>query len=329
MKLHNLNEVFHNHADPPAIPHAARMNGLRTRVRKVRRRRAFVAVACVVLAMVGGMLVTRPSLFDSQPAVPEPFPDYVLTSRVLAQTSGHTPGSLTIRFTPTFAPEDVSVIFTCALGKQYTMDNDEALSVVISFDGKEVHRTTCSDNATSARSEDMRKNLRTGQPVLVRMTVLGHMFEQPSDATPTPPVDRASDGIALRLAVGKHLPVTEFPLPPPPEEPVLVDEHVRGSDDADIVLRADPADPNRPQKVVVPWRGLSAVKVWSGSPGRLRVLIGGNTFADHSNYEYAFHGLVTNADYRPTDLVLGQPVEIDVVPEGAHGDWAVILTEMD
>jgi hypothetical protein len=324
---HGLSEVFHNHADPPEIPHTARMDALRTRVRKVRRRRAFVAVACVALALAGGALVTTPSLLDSQPATPEPFPEYVLSSRVLAQTSGHTPDLVAISFTPTIAPEDVTVIFSCALGKQYTMDNDESLSVLISVDGKEVHRTRCRDGATAIGGEDLSKSLRTGQPALVRMTVLGHMFEMPSDTTPTPPVDRAADDIALRLAVGEHLPVTEYPLPPPPKEPLRVDKYVR--DDADIILRADPDDPNRPQKVVVPWRGVSAMSVWTGSPVRLRVLIGGTTVTDLSHYEYSFRGNVTNADLGLPDLVPGQLVEIDVVLEGAHGDWVVMMTEKD
>jgi hypothetical protein len=324
---HGLSEVFHQHADPPEIPHTARMDGLRTRVRKVRRRRAFVAVACVAIALAGGALVTTPSLLDSQPAAPEPFPEYVSNSRVLAQTSGHTPDPLAIRFTPTIALDDVRVIFSCSLGKQHTTNNDEALSVLITVDGKEVDRTTCQDGEGALGGGDLSKNLRTGQPALVRMTVLGHMFDTPSETTPTPPVDRAADDIALRLAIGEHLEVTEYPLPPPPEEPVRVDDQVR--DDADIILRADPADPNRPRKVVVPWRGVSWMSVWTGSPGRIRVLVGGTTAVDLSNYDYSLQGHVIHADVGPTDLVLGQLVEIEVVLEGARGDWVVMLAERD
>lgn len=100
-------------------------------------------------------------------------------------------------------------------------------------------------------------------------------------------------------------------------------------DDADIVLRADPADPNKPQKVVVPWRGVSALDLTNGSPGRLRVLIGGNTVVDSSNYDYAPSGIVNRTGYDPAELLRGQPVEISVVPEGAHGDWVVMLMEED
>jgi hypothetical protein len=323
---HDLGEVLHNHADPPEIPHTARMNGLRARVAKVKRRRAFVAVACVVVALVGGVLVTRPSLLDSQPAVPEPFPEYVLTSRVLAQTSGRTPEPLVLRFTPT-TPEDVRLIFSCDIGDKHLIGNAEFLSVAISIDGKEVHRTSCGDNVAATGGEQVRANLRAGQPALVRMAVLGRTSELPSSATPPPPVDRAADGIALRLAVGEHLPVTEYPLPPPPKEPVRVDDLV--SDDADIVLRADPADPTLPRKVVVPWRGVSGLSAWIGSPGRIRVLIGGNTVADLSNYDYSIQGHVDSTRYSPADLVVGQPVEIQVVPEGAHGDWVVMVQEED
>ncbi|NUT49787.1 MAG: hypothetical protein HOV94_21125 [Saccharothrix sp.] len=327
MTPHDLSEVFHNHADPPGILHTDRMDGLRTRVRKARRRRAFAAVAFVALALAGGVLVARPSLLDSQPALPEPFPEYLLTSRVLVQTSGHTPEPLVLRYTPTVAPEDLRLIFSCAIGSKYALGNEEALSVTISIDGKEVDQAVCQDNETSIGNEEMRGILRLGQPAVVRMTVLGHMSELPWGTTTTPPVDRAPDGVALRLAVGQHLPVTEFPLPPPPQEPVRLDEYV--PDDADIVLRADPADPNRPQKVVVPWRGVSALSLWNGSPGRLRVLIGGDTVADGSNYEYAPSGFVDSAGYDRADLIPGQPVEISVVPEGALGDWVLVLTEKD
>ena len=327
MKPHDLSEVLHDHADPPAILHAARMDGLRTRVREVRRRRAFVAVACVVLAVVVGGLVTRPSLLDSRPAVSEPFPEYLLSSRVLAQTSGHTPEPLTIRFTPATDPADIRLIFSCAVGDKHAPGNEESLSVTLSIDGKAVDQAVCSDNETAIGNEEVRKSLRIGQPALVRMTVLGHMSELPWGTTTTPAVDRAPDGVALRLAVGEHVPVTEYPLPPPPEEPVRVDEYVL--DDADIVLRADPADPNKPQKVVVPWRGVSALNLTNGSPGRLRVLIGGNTIVDSSHYDYAPSSIVDQAGYDPTDLVRGQPVEISVVPEGAHGDWVVMLMEDD
>ena len=328
MKQHDLSRVLHEHAQPPEISHTARMDGLRTRVRKARRRRGVVVTACVVLALLGGVLVTKPSLLDSQPAAPDPFPEYVLSSRVLAQTWGRTPDPLEIGFTPTTtAPEDVTVLFSCAIGDQYLMGNEESLSVVISLDGEEVHRTDCGPGAISTSGGELRKNLRVGKPALVRMTVLGRMTKSPSEATPTPPVDRAPDGIALRLAVGEHVPVTEYPLPPPPKVPVRVDDEVR--DDADVVLRADPDDPNRPQKVVIPWRGVSALFVWTGSPGRLRVLIGAETVADLSNYEYSLQGIVNGSGYTSTDLVPGQPVEVAVLPEGAHGDWVVMLKEVD
>lgn len=327
MRLHDLGEVFRDHADPREIPHVVRMDGLRTRVRKVRRRRAFVAVACVVLALVGGVLVTRPALLESRPAVPEPFPEFVLSSRVLAQTWGHTPEPLVLPFTPTTAPDDLRLIFRCAIGNKHAPGNKESLSVSISIDGKEVEQTECKDNVSSIGDDAIAENLRIGQPALVRMTVLGHMSEPPWQTTPPPAVKPAPDGVALRLAVGEHVPVTEYPLPPPPDEPVMLDEYVR--DDADIVLRADPADPNRPQKVVVPWRGLSGLQVWIGSPGRLRLLIGGETVTDMSNYDYAPSGVTGDVGFGPTGFFPGQPVEIEALPEGARGDWVVVLMEED
>ncbi|WP_236594795.1 hypothetical protein [Saccharothrix sp. 6-C] len=326
MNPHDVSDVLHHRAGPPEIPHAARMDGVRARVRRVRRRRAFVAVACAVLALVGGTLVTRPALLDSRPAAPEPFPEYLLSSRVLAQTWGHTPEPLTIRFTPTSAPEDLTLIFRCDFGDRHTTGDKQSLSVAISVDGQEVARTACRDDATSTGDRALAGSLRTGRESLVRLTVLGHMSEPPVGTT-TPAVGPAPDGIAIRLAVGEHVPVTEYPLPPPPEEPVRVDEYVGG--DADIVLRADPLDPNKPQKVVVAWRGLSSMVLMNGSPGRLRVLVGDVTVADASNYGYTPSGVTGSVGFDPTGLVPGQPVEISVVPEGAQGDWVLALWEED
>lgn len=264
---------------------------------------------------------------DFRPAGPEPFPEYLLTSRVLAQSWSRTPEPVVIRFTPTVAPDEITLIFSCAIGDKHANGEEEAaLSVSLTIDGKEVEQTVCQDGATSIDDEEVARNLSTGRESVVRMTVLGHMSELPGGTT-TPAVGQAPDGVAVRLAVGQHVPVTEYPLPPPPEKPVRVDQLVR--DDADIVLRADPADPNKPQKVVVPWRGLSSMHLWNGSPGRLRVLVGDDTIADASNYGYGFSGITGGAGHDGAGLVLGQPVEISVVPEGAHGDWIVMLMEED
>ncbi|MFI9812347.1 hypothetical protein [Saccharothrix variisporea] len=326
MKPQDLSTVFHDHADLPETAHAVRMAGLHSRVRKVRRRRALVAMACALLVLVGGAVVTTRSVPDSQPAAPKPFPEYLLSSRVLAQASGTTPGPVTLRYTPTTPVEDLRLIFECAIGPEFSLDH-EYLSVTLSIDGHAVGQPYCHPGATALWNEETRKWFRPGQESVVRLAVVGRTHETPTEVSQTPSVDPAPDGVVVRLAVGRQVPVSEYPLPPPPKEPVRLDRFLRS--DADIVLRADPADPNREQKVVVPWRGIAQLHLWNGSPGRLRVVIGGVTVSDASNYQYTPGGVTGYAGYNPEHLVPGEPVEIEVVPEAVHGDWLVMLVEQD
>ncbi|QFZ18333.1 hypothetical protein [Saccharothrix syringae] len=53
MNPHHPGEVLRERADLPDTPHAARMAGVRARVRAARRRRALAAFACVAPALAG------------------------------------------------------------------------------------------------------------------------------------------------------------------------------------------------------------------------------------------------------------------------------------
>ncbi|MCE6996213.1 hypothetical protein LZG04_15610 [Saccharothrix sp. S26] len=279
-----------------------------------------------MLALVCGTLVTRPALLDSRPAAPDPFPEYLLSSRVIAQTGGHTPDPLTLRFTPDDL-EGLELIFSCAIGDKHDLNDTRTLKVSLTVNGNEVEQLDCGPNEKGIGNQKMTESLRVGQQASVGMTVLGQQTGVRYDGSPEPPLEPIPDEIGLRLAVGEHVPVAEYPLPPPPKEPVMLDDYL--SKEADVVLRADPKNPNLPQKVVVPWRPLSGIIMWNGSPGRLRVLIGGETIADQSNYQYAPTGITNSTGYDSVNLVPGQPVEISVEPEAAHGDWLVMLVEKD
>ncbi|NUT96179.1 MAG: hypothetical protein HOY78_29545 [Saccharothrix sp.] len=325
MKTHDLSTVLHNHADLPETAHAVRMAGLHSRVRRVRRRRAFVAMACALLVLVGGAVVTTRSLPDSQPAAPEPFPEYWAGSKVLAQTAGASPGPVTLDFTPTGPLEGLGLAYECAIGPEYSIDK-EYLGVTLSIDGHAVYQDTCGRNRRGVGNEEMRKWWRPGQKSVVRLTVAGRTDEPAVGTTSAPPVvGAAPDGVGIRLAVKRTVPVRDYPLPPPPEKPLLMDGYLRP--DADIVLRADPADPNREQKVVVPWRGVAEMHLWTGSPGRLRVVIGGTTIHDYSKYDYSVSSSSGFGGIDYPNLVPGEPVEISVLPEAAQGDWLLMLVE--
>ncbi|GAA0253910.1 hypothetical protein GCM10010492_63260 [Saccharothrix mutabilis subsp. mutabilis] len=317
MKTHDLSQVFHDHADPPGdTPHAARMAAVRARVRGVRRRRAFVAAACVVLALVGGALAATPNRTDSQPAAPEPFPEHIVGSRVVAQTTGRTPEPLTLAFTPSGDPADVRLFVRCDI------DAKDVLKVSLAVDGKEVRLFGCDKEPGGFGSLALSESLVAGRRAVVRLTVLGRVTGPPNTAAEVADVEPAADGIPVALAVGRRVPITEYPMPPAPEKPVEVDHLVHP---ADVVLRSDPADPNLPQKVVVPWRTVTRLHVVWGSPGRIKVLIGGVLVDDGASYSYGATGRIDASGHNPPDLVPGQPVEISVVPEGQRGEWAVMV----
>lgn len=319
MKPNDLSVVFHDHADVPETAHTVRMAALRSRVRKVRRRRAFVAVACVVLALAGGVLVTTPSRLDSQPAKPEPLREYLLGTRIVAQTSGRTPDALALAFTPSGDSTELTLFADCEVG---TGSN---LKVALSIDGEEVQQFGCGGGPTGFNNTKIQDSLRAGRQSVIRMTVFGRITGPLNVPVEETAVEPAAAGIALRLGVGRRVPLAEFPMPPAPEKPVEVDDLLH---EADVVLRSDPADPNLPQRVVVPWRPLSRVHTVVGSPGRVRVVVAGVTVDDLTSFTYGATGSMGPAGFESSHLVPGQPVEISVVPEAQRGEWAVML-DMD
>ncbi|MEJ2854946.1 MULTISPECIES: hypothetical protein [unclassified Saccharothrix] len=317
MKTHDLSAVLHDHADLPETAHTVRMAALRTRVRRVRRRRAFVAVACVALALVGGAVAGLPSRPDSQPAKPDPFPEHLAGSRIVAQTSGRTPDPLALAFTPSDTAE-LTLFIGCETG---TKSN---LKAVLSIDGKEVKQSPCHSGSTGISTNETRELLVPGRQSVVRLTVLGRITSIDTTVEDAA-VEPAEDGIAVRLGVGREVPLAEYPMPPAPPEPVEVDGLVHA---ADVVLRSDPADPNQPQRIVVPWRAITKTHIVVGSPGRVRVVVAGTTVDDMTSFSYTATGSLNGAVPDFPDLVPGQPVEISAIPEAQHGEWAVMV-DMD
>ncbi|XVS61773.1 hypothetical protein ACQPYE_26200 [Actinosynnema sp. CA-299493] len=315
MKPNDLGEVLRDRAELPETTHDVRMAALRSRVRKVRRRRAFVAVTCVVLALVGGGLAATPSRPDSQPATPPPFPEYLSGSRVVAQTSGRTPDPLTLAFTPS-DPAELTLLIGC------DASSDRSLKVAVAIDDREIRQWACYDGDFGFSDDKMRDSLKEGRPAVVRLTVLGRITSGMDVIAEDAEVEPAEDGIELRVGVGRKVPLARYPMPPAPEKPIEVDGHVW---DADIVLRSDPADPNLPRTAVVPWRRVTALEVVYGSPGRISVLINGVTVDDSTSYSYGVAGSIRGGGYDSPDLVPGDPVDISVIPEAQHGEWAVMV----
>ncbi|OLF05335.1 hypothetical protein BLA60_36515 [Actinophytocola xinjiangensis] len=318
MNLTDLTEVLRDRADLDATTHDARMAGIRGRVLARRRRLALTGVVGVVLALVGVVYVALPGQ-RVDPAEPtRSLAEYQSGARLVAQAWGDLPAtSITLTHTP--SADDLVLIAHCV-----DEDSGQNLVTMVSINGRDGPAGGCTGQ-TTVRIDLSAYGGSVGEPLVVRMVVgvnrvAGEFPETVADVRPPESATSAEYAVGL----GERVPLTEYSFPPRPETLEPLDSLLAP---ADFDLRSDPDDPDAPQELDVTWRGQVELTASLNTPGRLEVLIDGESVYVGDSWTYlGTIGVTTVGGPDGPDLAVGETATITVVPERTTGDWAVQFT---
>ncbi|HEX8630680.1 MAG TPA: hypothetical protein VF755_21185 [Catenuloplanes sp.] len=326
MNVTDLRELLDDRsADPrPDLVSPTRLSDVRGRIARRRRRRALVAIAAAAVAVLGGTVtaVVLPRAYQVSPTGPpapspartvEGFPEYADGARVVAAAVSR-PGQDTITLTAT--PGDVDlVLFTRCSG---TAPTEHQLSVnrrpVASGTG-------CGGGSVRPQAKTMVNDygVRPGQPMTVTFTMKGPVTGE------------------FAVAVGQRVDPAVYPYPPRPATLRPLQQIGSTRDGADAagrggrVLRADPADPNRPVRLTLTWpSGGAAFASVAQTPGALRITVNG-ALVEHEewwDYQQTQHGGLSSEHWKgegKIDPKPGQQVTVTVAPERMTGQWQVLI----
>ncbi|HEU5469178.1 MAG TPA: hypothetical protein VFV67_00885 [Actinophytocola sp.] len=318
MNLSDLSEVLRERAGEPVdLPPESRLAAIRNRVVARRRRRLMVAVSGLVVLLLAGVVYS--TAWQGRTAPPadsrtiEGFPEYASGARVIAAGSGALPHrTLTVRFVP--ASLDLTVFTRCDNPGRQLMVRLEVNGGPLSPGG------TCGGGHGFPEQAWTDGGVRVGAPAEVTLTVIGGQSPE-GDLLPIP------DSGAFAMAIGEAVPPDEYPYPPRPATLDSLDDV--GLPGTSGELRADPADPNRPQQLSLTWPGPLELQAVINTPGRLRILVDDVEVLSLDGWAYYPQGASTSDDLWPElvglRLAPGQLVTIRVLPERASGDWKVTL----
>lgn len=258
------------------------------------------------------------------------FPEYLEGTRVLAAVSAPLADrTLSLTFVPTTL--DLQLFTRCEghgldpnLGLRAELTVGQSLSLIPFCPVLGVDQGEGDDPSASFWST---AGVTPGTPVTVTVRVTGTepLVIDTEDQVPVP------DQGTFALAVGERMRFEDYPLPPRPEPLPPLE---LSAEPADLELRADPDDPNRPvqQTMSAPgWihqcDGMLALQ--SQTPGRLRVLIDGAEVVSATFWSYQPAGYAYRLDSLLDDqcggLEAGDQLTVRVEPEHLTGDWRVEL----
>ncbi|RZU51131.1 hypothetical protein EV385_2930 [Krasilnikovia cinnamomea] len=334
MNLTDLREVLDersttDHVD--ARPHLL-LAGVQGRLVVRRRNRqitAFAATAVAVLA-VGAVTqaVARPAPDHPAPAATAPVPmvngfrEYADGARVIASSAPLAPGAKTLRVT--FTPTSADLVF-------FTRCAHEAGKVhQISLNGKAVSSGTGCGGTVSSDAEMLRSSygVRVGMPNTVTVTF-----------PDGPPADFAV-AVGEKVGPGRYV----FPTRPSQLQPLDTESgNMKLGYDSGVsyqttmVVRADPADPNRPVDLPFAWGKGAHLTLLSQTPGALTVTVDGVAIAHGEWWDYQqmlIDGGTDKTWSPPRNRQAtwekpeqGSGVVLTVKPERMTGDWAVAIQE--
>lgn len=308
MNVTDLQDILHERAATGAEERAHRLlAGVHQRYETRRRRRAVAGVAAgvVALAALGAVAVTRPSARVGPAPVVQPsirtingFPEYADGARIAASAQDANPE--TRQLSVTFTPRTLYLVFWTRCTGEGAQDLSVGGKLIASSDGR------CGPSTRWIPPEQL---IDAGLEIGKETTI--------SFRTPGGP---------MAVAVGEEVPLAGYPFPPRPAE--LRPLQVGTSPGEHIVVRADPADPNRPVSVTLIWSGSYQAKYSSQTPGRLVTTVGGSALTINRwwDYEQKDHGTYIDPTLRDgTRFSNGDRVTVTVTPERMTGDWALVL----
>ena len=325
MNLTDLRDVLDERSAPDngnVLAHLM-LSGVHQRLaaRRRRRRAAAVAAAVVAVAAVGLAASALPRLDTRTPvaALPdaapvrtiEGFPEYASGARVVAASAAQTPArSTSVTFTPTTL--DLVLFTRCT----------ERGKHAIVIGGVSLFQTEggCGTYGTGSGALGKKHGATIGRPLTITLS-----FTTATSAE-------------FGLAVGERVDASAYRFPPRPTvlNPLRTEKAAgpiltsRGG-----VVRADPADPNRPMSVTFPWNGLRSTSMVAQTPGELSLRLNGKELSRGEWWDYQ-QGEITDGGVDGEDLTLdrglglrtGQQVTLEVSPRRMTGDWAVEFESM-
>jgi hypothetical protein len=344
MNLTDLRDVLDQRSAEPVdrtAAHHLRLSAVRARIAARRRRRTAVGAACaaVVLLVTGTTIALNRATTDPSPGRPAPaatrgrliegFPEYAEGTRVTAAGSAALP-TRTIDLTLVPGTPRLVLFGRCRVGGGVRLD------VELQVNGHGVLSGGCDGALPSIGYDLSEAGVEPGRPVTVRMVVTGARTRTrptvgPADDEQGVPTAVPADG-DFALAVGEPVPFADYPLPSRPAALKPLGSAMPSPDAGSKaslgpVLRADPTDPNRRQRLTVTWRAVETVWMVAQTPGALHLRVDGTEVMTNKWWDYG-QGRQSgppDSTWPGRPVWPGKQVTIEVVPEHMTGDWAVVL----
>jgi hypothetical protein len=311
-------------AAPDSVPHAERMDAIRRGVRRLRGRRASVAGAFAVLAVVIGYALGPfgPVGRGGPAGSVDGFPEYAEGGRVVASRSAPL-ASGEITLSVTVPGPDTGYRFTGRCTSKQRLN----LRIEVDVDGipeRSLGRVCDGSldgiDATPSTTGAWKRRVASGTQITVRFTLRAALVDRPLREVSN------TEG-TFAVAVYQAVAFADYPLPPRPKTL----RPLPPGDDRDgrrpvATVRADPAHPDRRQEITVdnPHADMR-LEVTAATPGILHIFINGREVDTRTIWDYqagiriAPLPTAARADLTPERLT------ISIVPEHMTGDWRVIF----
>ncbi|TDC39779.1 hypothetical protein E1211_03170 [Micromonospora sp. 15K316] len=334
MNLTDLRRVLDERSGEPVghdMPDV-RLHGVRAKVAARRRRRIAVWTACAVVAL-GGVATAAvlpgahtgvaPTTADSPAPVrtTEGFPEYAYGARLVAAKSAALPER---RLELTIVPATLDLVVS-------TRCDDALLQEELTINGHVFDARGDCGQVHLGPGWD-RYDITVGEPAKFVLTITGARSASRLSEIRTQVPAAGTFG----LAIGERVPLDEYPVPPRPPKtlgPLALPAGCTALPCQDfVIIRSDPADPSRPVRQSVRWKTVAAIHMVAQTPGLLHLRVNGieittGRWSDYSMNPDSMYGDQDGRWQREFGLNPrpGDPVSIEIVPEGVTGAWQVVF----
>lgn len=334
MNLLEFRDVLAERSAQLPAPELDRIEGVRRRVRQVRRRRVAVvaAAAVAVLLVVGYPALTRGSPHRApQPAATGPgirvidgFPEYADGARLVGTAHGDLAMGSTVRLTIPGNSLGYSFASSCSVAGAY-------VSVLLSWqlNGVQLSSGTCGgpDGGGSVQTggELSRYGIVDGQPAeLTAQVVSATMHLTISPESPDHPEASGQTVLvppgSITIAASVRIPVADYPFPPRPAQLRDLDrlDVWNVNDPAALVLSSDRADPLAPRSLTFTAAAGTELDAVAQTPGALRIELDGAPLTTAEYWDYL-------AGICAATVATGGTHTLTVYPERVTGEWRVVI----
>lgn len=319
MNLTDLRAVLDEYAGEaaPLAQGESRLRGVHGKVRAGRQRRAAVGVLATIVVLLIGYAVAARRPINGTPPPPATTPSVtpVLTVNGFAEYAAGA-HLIQTRWAPLSDGEIAFVVDGNPRGWAFSArcdadDPTRELWIDWVVNGKHVSRHSCpSEPGMSIRPADTvwtGLNLAPERHALIVATVTTESGPLPTGT--------------FAVAVSERMAFTDYPLPPRPATLRPLDPPQIANVDPAFgfgTVESDPADPTRPQTIVVDEDRTVTIDMISQTPGYLHVIVDGTELATAEWWDYTLgiYGVDVQTPGRHT---------ITFVPDHLSGAWRAVL----